>query len=196
MTTPEVAASKIQGHFPKCPSKTHFPVITGFITPGSDFPPPHPLDASVTMDVFDPTETILPGRFERIRVVETDDPFLIEINWCVCGAFAASISGCWEITFFLDDVDGVGTSNGPLPNSTRTVAVDSVKAVPGTNDDITRRCYNLQVTIPANTVHVGAYSLLAIIKLHSGNCPPQRGTLLGDYLGFAQIPVLVFVPGE
>ena len=78
----------MHGHFPKCPSREHFPVITGFITPGSDFPPPHPLDASITMDVFDPTETILPGQFERIRVVEMDDPFLIEVNWCICGAFA------------------------------------------------------------------------------------------------------------
>jgi hypothetical protein len=76
------------------------------------------------------------------------------------------------------------------------VAVDSVDAVPGTNDDVTKRCYNLQVTIPGNTVQPGAYSLLAIIKLYRGNCPPQRGKVLGDYLGFAEIPVLVFVPGE
>jgi hypothetical protein len=185
-----------QGHFPKCPSREHFPVITGFITPGSDFPPPHPLDASITMEVYDATEIIAPGQLERIRVAEVDDAFLIEVNWCVCGAFAAGLCGCWEITFFLDDVDGEGPSKGPLPNSTRAVAVDSVDAVPGTNDDVTKRCYNLQVTIPGNTVQPGAYSLLAIIKLYRGNCPPQRGKVLGDYLGFAEIPVLVFVPGE
>jgi hypothetical protein len=193
MTTP-ATPKKPQGHYPACPSKSHFPEITGFVTPGSDFPPPHPLDASVSLDVFDPTEFVGPGQYERIRVVETDTPFLIEVNWCVCGAFAASLAGCWEIEFYLDDVDGVGTSSGPLPNSTRTVSVDSVKAVPGPNDDITKRCYNLQVTVPAGTVQVGAYSLLAIIKLYSGTCPPQRGSLLGDYLGFAEIPVLVFVP--
>ncbi len=107
-----------QGHYPKCPSREHFPVITGFVTPGSDFPPPHPLDASVTMEVYDATEFTAPGQLERIRVVEVDDDFLIEVNWCVCGAFAASICGCWEITFFLDDVDGVGPSSGQLPNST------------------------------------------------------------------------------
>ena len=119
---------------------------------------------------------MLAGQYERIRVVEVDDAFLIEVNWCVCGAFAASLCGCWEIDFYLDDVDGVGTTNGRLPNSTRTVSVDSVKPVPGTNDDITKRCYNLQVTVPGNTVQPGAYSLLAIIKLYGGNCPPQRGT--------------------
>jgi hypothetical protein len=185
-----------QGHFPKCPSKNHFPVITGFVTPGSDFPPPHPLDASIAMDVYDSTEFVAPGQLERIRVVEVDDDFLIEVNWCVCGAFAAGLCGCWEITFFLDDVDGEGQSSGPLPNSTQAVPVASVKPVPSNNDDVTKRCYNLQVTIPANTVLPGAYSLLAIIKLYSGDCPPQPANLLGDYLGFAEIPVLVFVEGE
>jgi hypothetical protein len=193
MTTP--ATPNIpQGHYPKCPSKSHFPVITGFVTPGSDFPPPHPLDASISLDVFDPTEFIGPGQYERIRVVETDTPFLIEVNWCVCGAFAASLCGHWEITFFLDDVDGVGPSSGQLPNSTRDVAVNSVDAVPGTNDDVTKRCYNLQVTIPGNTVQPGAYSLLAIIKLYGEDSPNKPGKVLGDYLGFAEIPVLVFVP--
>lgn len=186
-----------QGHYPKCPSRERFPVITGFVTPGSDFPPPHPLDASVNMEVYDATEFIGAGQLERIRVVEVDDAFLIEVNWCVCGAFAASLCGCWGITFFLDDVDGgAPRSNGELPNSSRSVAVSSVPAVPGTNDDVTKRCYNLQVTIPANTVQPGAYSLLAIIKLYSGDCPPDPKKVLGDYLGFAEIPVLVFVPGE
>jgi hypothetical protein len=80
------------------------------------------------MDVYDPTETISHGKFERIRVVEVDDPFLIEVNWCVCGAFAASICGCWDISFYLDDVDGVGRSSGPLRYSRRSLPVDSVPA--------------------------------------------------------------------
>jgi hypothetical protein len=192
MTTP-APLRKPQGHYPRCPSKSHFPVITGFVTPGSDYPQPHQLDASISLDVFDPTEFVGPGQYERIRVVETDTPFLIEVNWCLCGAFAASICGRWEITFFLDDVDGVGPSSGQLPNSRRAVEVDSVDAIPGTNDDVTKRCYNLQVTIPANTVQPGAYSLLAIIKLYSKDRPSKPGKVLGDYLGFAEIPVLVFV---
>lgn len=68
----EAARKRMQGRFPKCPPREHFPVVTGFVTPGSDFPPPHPLDASINMDVYDPTETISPGKFERIRVVEVD----------------------------------------------------------------------------------------------------------------------------
>jgi hypothetical protein len=195
MTTP-----KLQGHYPKCPSRDHFPLITGFITPGSDFPRPHPLDASISLDVFDPTETISAGQFERIRVVETDDPLLIEINWCVCGDFAETLAGCWELNFYLDDVDGgpdADRSNGQI-GSTQNVEVDSQPPVPvGTDDDVTKRCYSYSFTVPANSIKAGAYSLLAVITLRSGRCSdPKPGRRLGDYLGFAQIPVLVFVPGE
>ena len=197
---PEAATSEViirptrQGPFPECPSEQLFPVITGFITPGSDDPTCHSLDASVLMDVYDPTEFVGPRRFERVRVIEIDDPFLIEVNWCVCGTFAASICGCWDLEFFLDDVDGVGRSSGKLPLTGR-VDVTSVPAVPGRNDDFTKRCYSFQGTIRANTVTEGAYSLLVVIKLLSGTCH-NPGRPLGDYLGYAEIPVLVFVRGE
>jgi len=182
------------GRVPRCPAREHFPVITGFITPGSDFASPRPLDASVSMDVFDPTETISAGKFERIRVVEVDDPFLIEVNWCVCGAFAAMLAGCWQVKFYLDDA-GVGPSSGQL-GTTQTVDVSTVKPVPDpNNDDISKRCYTKQYTVPANTVQPGVYSLTAVITLLSGTCA-NPGPALGDYLGYAQIPVLVFVPGE
>jgi hypothetical protein len=184
----------MQGSYPPCPCEDHFPVITGFVTPGSDDPSAYCLDACINMDVYDPTEFVGPGRFERIRVVETDDPFLIEVNWCICGRFAASIGGCWDLKFYLDDVDGVGASSGRLPLEGR-VSVDSVPAVPGKDDDFTKRCYTFQGRVPANTVKEGAYSLLAVITLLSGTCD-KPGKPLGDYLGFAQIPVLVFVPGE
>lgn len=179
------------GRFPKCPSKDHSPVITGFITPGSDFPPPHLFDASISLDVFDPTEFVSPGQYERIRALETDMGFLIEVNWCICGPGAASLGGCWEINFYLDDVDGVGRSSGPLPLAAK-VDVDSVKPVPSDND-VTRLCYSYQYIVPAGTVGPGVYSLLAVITLRSGRCTdPQPGPVLGDWLGHAQIPVLVF----
>jgi hypothetical protein len=193
---PEAAATpqyEMQGYYPPCPCKDHFPVITGFITPGSDAPGSCCLDACVNMDVYDPTEDVGPGKFERVRVIETDDPFLIEVNWCICGRFAASICGCWEIEFYLDD-QGEGSSSGKLP-LVGHVDVSSVAPVKETNDDLTKRCYSFRGKVPANTVTEGAYSLLAIIKLRSGTCR-EPGRPLGDYLGFAQIPVLVFVPGE
>jgi hypothetical protein len=179
---------------PTCPPTGDFPVITGFITPGSDFPTPHPLDASISVDVYDPTEQISAGPppvFERIRVVETDTDFLIQVDWCICGALAASIGGCWQLNFYLDDIDGVGPSSGPL-GSTVTVEVDSV---PPTPDDVTQRCYSYPYTVTAGSVGAGVYSLIVVITLRSGRCAdPTPGPQLGDWLGFAQIPVLVFVP--
>jgi hypothetical protein len=193
MAEQDAARLKMQGYFPPCPCENKFPVITGFITPGSDSPTSHCLDACINMDVYDPTESVGRGKYERIRVVEIDDPFLIEVNWCICGSFAASICGCWEIEFYLDD-QGVGSSSGKLPLEGH-VDVSSVAPVKGTDDDFTKRCYTFQGTVPANTVTEGAYSLLAVVKLRSGTCK-KPGSPLGDYLGFAQIPVLVFVKGE
>jgi hypothetical protein len=183
--TPEIP----HGQYPECPSRDHLPLIREFITPGADFPSPHALDASISLDVFDPAEN-----YERVRVVEIDEPFLIEVNWCVCGPFAALIAGCWEISLYLKDVDGVGKSSGQL-GSTQMVDTDTVAPVSGGNGDVDRRCYSQSFTVKANTVKVGAYSLLAIITLRTGNCSdPKLGPRILDVLGAAQIPVLVFIP--
>jgi hypothetical protein len=192
--TPDATRPGMQGSYPPCPCEQRFPVITGFITPGSDDPQCHSLDACINMDVYDPTEFVGPGKFERIRVVETDDPFLIEVNWCICGSFAASIAGCWDIKFYLNRIDGTGPSPGKLSLEEKR-SVDSSPAVPGKDDDFTKRCYSVRGTVAANTVAAGAYSLLAVITLLSGTCD-KPGKALGDYLGFAEIPVLIFVPGE
>jgi len=204
MTTPDSAAPeaateeatrpRMQGSYPPCPCEDHFPVITGFITPGSDSPGSGCLDACINMDVYDPTEFVGPGKFERIRVAETDDPLLIEVNWCICGRFAASICGCWDIKFYLNRIDGTEPSPGKLSLEGK-VSVDSEPAEPGKDDDFTKRCYTFQGTVTKNTVAEGAYSLLAVITLLSGTCD-KPGKALGDYLGFAEIPVLIFVPGE
>jgi hypothetical protein len=171
---------------PPCPPADNFPVITGFVTPGSDFPPPHPLDASITVDVTDPTENN-----ERIRVVETDTPFDVRVDWCICGALAASIGGCWQLNLYLDDIDGQGPSSGPL-GSPATVEVDSVQPV---TDDVSQRCYTYTFNLLAGSVGAGVYGLVAVVTLRSGRCAdPNPGPQLGDWLGFAQIPVLVFVP--
>lgn len=179
---------------PPCPPTDNFPVIAGFITPASDFPTPHPLDASITVDVFDPTE-IVAGERERIRVAETDTPFDIDVEWCICGALAASISGCWQLRVYLDDIDG----GDPRTVGLLREAVVDVSSVPPTSptdpDDVTRRCYKYTFSLPANSVIAGVYNLVVVITLRSGTCkddPP--GAQLGDWLGFAQIPVLVFVP--
>jgi hypothetical protein len=171
---------------PPCPQPQDFSVLSGFITPGSDFPPPHPLDASITADVFDPTE-IVGGAPERIRIVETTDPWVVKVEWCICGPFAAALCGCWCVQFFIDDIDGVGTTHGLLGSA--RVSVDSQPIVQV--DDTSQRCYEYTFTFPAGSVTPGVYNLVVVITLATGSCE-QPGPLLHDTLGYAAIPVLVF----
>jgi len=170
---------------PPCPQEQNFQIITGFITPGSDFPPPHPLDASISVDVVDPTENN-----ERIRIVEVSDPFKVIVDWCICGPLAASICGCWTIDVYIDDIDGVGTTHGKI--GTKNVDVRHAKLVEG--DDTARRCDEYAFDFPAGTVAPGVYDLVVVITLREGSCD-RPGHRLGDWLGYAEIPVLAFFEG-
>jgi hypothetical protein len=171
---------------PPCPQEQDFNVLSGFITPGSDFPPPHPLDASITADVLDPTE-IVGGTPERVRIVETADRWAVEVDWCICGPFAAALCGCWCVQVFIDDIDGVGTTHGLLGSA--RVSVDSQRIVQV--DDTSQRCYEYTFTFPAGSVTPGVYNLVIVITLATGSCETP-GPLLHDTLGYAEIPVLVF----
>jgi len=171
---------------PPCPQEQDFNVLSGFITPGSDFPPPHPLDASITADVLDPTE-IVGGKPERVRIVETTDAWAVEVDWCICGPFAAALCGCWCVQVFIDDIDGVGTTHGLLGSA--RVPVESQRIVQV--DDTSQRCYEYTFTFPAGSVAPGVYNLVIVITLATGSCETP-GPLLHDTLGFAEIPVLVF----
>ena len=169
---------------PPCPQPQHFEIVTGFITPGSDFPPPHPLDASINVDVFDAQ----PGENnERIRIVETADPFNVVVDWCICGPLAASICGCWTLDVYIDDIDGVGPTSGKIGSAT----VDVASVPPGPGDDRSQRCYEHTFRFPAGRVQAGVYDLVVVITLQAGSCD-KPGRRLGDWLGYAEIPVLVF----
>jgi hypothetical protein len=166
---------------PKCPQNQNFRVLTGFLTPGSDSCP-GTLDASISLDVLDPTE----GN-ERVRAVEITDPWALEVDWCICGRFADIVGGCWCVQVFIDDIDGVGPTSG-LIGSTR-VSVDS-----GTwaeSEDTATRCFETTFQFSAGSVGAGVYDLVVIITLSSASCDDQ-GRLVQDMVGWAQIPVLVF----
>jgi hypothetical protein len=174
--------------WPPCPQPQNFEVITGFITPGSDFPPPHPLDASIAIDVRDPTEIVNAGPppiGERVRIVETTDPWDLEVDWCICGPFAAGMCGCWCVQVFINPIDGVeGPTRTRGPIGSAQVALST--APPGPN-----RCYEYPFHFPAGSVLAGVYDLVVLITLLTGDCDNPTGRLF-DTLGYAEIPVLVF----
>jgi hypothetical protein len=173
--------------WPPCPQKERFPLVTGFITPASDLPPPHGLDASIFVDVTDPSENN-----ERIRVVETDTPWDLTIKWCICGPYADLICGCWCVQVFIDDIDGVGTTHGPLGSA--QVDADNgviIKPTPP-DDDTSKRCFKYTFSFPARRVDPGVYDLVVVITLAAKPCEEEPHRLVSDMLGYAVIPVLVF----
>jgi hypothetical protein len=166
---------------PPCPQDPNFGILTGFITPGSDTTPAS-LSGSITVDVLDPGE----GN-ERIRIVETNDPWNLEVDWCLCGPFADLICGCWCVQVFIDDIDGVGPTSGLIGSA--KVSSSSGTSVPGESSTI---CFEYTFSFPAGRVLPGAYDLIVVITLSTNADCDQPGRLVQDMLGYAQIPVLVF----
>jgi hypothetical protein len=166
---------------PRCPQAQNFSVVTGFLTPGSDTGP-GVLDGSISLDVLDPTENN-----ERVRAVEVSDPWRLEVDWCICGRVADLVGGCWCVQVFIDDIDGVGPTHGPLGSD--RVAVDTGTTAEG--EDKSTRCFKTAFDFPARSVGAGVYDLVVIITLSNADCD-DKGRLVQDMVGWAEIPVLVF----
>jgi hypothetical protein len=166
---------------PKCPQDHNFSVLTGFLTPGSDVGP-GALDASIAVDVLDPTEGD-----ERVRAVEVTDRWKLKVDWCICGRFADIVGGCWCVQVFIDDIDGVGPTHGRI--GSKRVPVDSGTFSEG--EDTATRCFTTTFEFPARSVGAGVYDLVVLITLSSFDCD-DPGRLVQDMVGYAQIPVLIF----
>jgi hypothetical protein len=140
------------------------------------------------VDVTDPTENN-----ERIRVVETDTAWDLNVKWCICGPYADLLCGCWCVQVFIDDIDGVGTTSGPLGSARVDVRKKAVPVPPTPgNDDTSKRCYEYTFKFPARRVAPGVYDLVVVITLGTDDCDDNPTKLANDVLGYAVIPVLVF----
>jgi hypothetical protein len=166
---------------PRCPQPQNFSIVTGFLTPGSDTGP-GALDGSISVDVLDPTE-----HNERVRAVEVSDAWSLEVDWCICGRFADLVGGCWCVQVYIDDIDGVGPTHGLI--GSKRVDVDDDKPVTG--EDTSTRCYETTFEFPAGSVGAGVYDLVVLITLSNADCD-DKGRLVQDMVGWADIPVLVF----
>jgi hypothetical protein len=162
--------------------ETRLAPLSEFFLPQDDFPAPSALDASITVEVLDPAEGD-----QRVRIVETIDPFAVQVKWCLWGALVGSLVGCWNVSVYIDDIDGVGPTHGLLGSA--RVAVESQPVVQA--DDMSQRCYEYRFNLPAGSVGAGIYNLVVVVTLASGSCETP-GPLLHDVLGYAAIPVLVF----
>jgi hypothetical protein len=174
---------------PPCPPEQNLRILSGFSLPSTDSPYPRPLDGSVTVTVLDLTENDDP-----IRVVDTDDGFGVEVEWCICGPLAADVDGCWTVRVYMDDIDGVAPFHGMLGSAAVDVASVVAREVVGDSPD-DARCYHHRFYVKPGTVGAGIYTLVAVITLATGTCA-NPGFVVGDTLGYAQIPVLVFIDSE
>jgi len=167
---------------PRCPQPQNFSAVTGFLTPGSDTGP-GALDGSISVDVLDPTE-----HDERIRAVEVSDPWRLKVDWCICGRFADLVGGCWCVQVYIDDIDGVGPTSG-LIGTKRKPVDEEEQFVEG--EDTATRCYTTTIDFPVGSVRAGVYDLVVLITLSNADCD-DKGRLVQDMVGWAEIPVLVF----
>ena len=169
---------------PPCPQPQSFAVLSGFITPATDTPAPNSFAGSISVSVIDKDEN------EPVRIVESTDPFTVRVDWCICGQVIQPVAGCWNVKLFINRIDGeAGPTRGQL-GPTKHAQVDSVPLVRVPPESF-QRCYSLPFNFGGNTVVPGVYSLLAIVTLSTISCA-QPGPLVGDLLGYAEIPVLVF----
>jgi len=102
---------------PPCPQPQSVSVITGFITPATDTAAPNSFAGGITVSVIDTVEN------EVVRILESADAFAVQVEWCICGPLIQAIDGCWNISAYIDDIDG-GTprTTGQL-GTTQQVAV-------------------------------------------------------------------------
>jgi hypothetical protein len=89
-------------------------MFTGsFQTPADPDIGPGILTGTVTnLVVRDTTESFPPG--EKTSLLEPDDSFSVEIDWQLAGPLVWVVGGYWVLGLFIDDIDGVGQTSGPL----------------------------------------------------------------------------------
>lgn len=155
------------------------PFQTSFQTFATDFGIKGILDAAVTnLAILDPTENN-----EITLLVETDDPYVLQVDWQVTGAAVPSLGGTWLVSAFINDIDGnTAATHGALAG-----AVDvQVPVSSGTIINPGQTNYSVKFTQAAGSVVAGLYQfVVAINHVRQGATPPLDNKLT-ENVGFAQ----------
>jgi hypothetical protein len=160
------------------------PFQTSFQTFATDFGIPGILDAKITgLTVLDTSEK-KGKKAEPTLLLEEDDPYAVQVDWQVTGAAVCSLGGTWQVALYIDDIDGVGATNGQVGTTTFV-------AVVGCQKD-----YSTTFSRPANSVKPGLYQFVVAIN-HSpqgAKTPPPLDQQLTENVGFAQSSPVKFTP--
>ena len=157
------------------------PFQTSFQTFATDSGVAGILDAKITgFTVLDPTENN-----EATLVVETDDPYHVKVDWQVTGAATCSLGGTWQVSLFINSVDGQAGATHGQRGTTAFIPVVGCQ-----------QNYSHTFSELANSVQPGLYQFVASIN-HSpqgATAPPPLSLQLTENAGFAQSSPVKFTP--
>ena len=145
---------------------------SSFQTPWTDTVVPNTLAGQVTaMVVIDPTENLPAG--EVTNLIELGEPFEVRVDWQLTGIGTPVVGGFWRVQLFIDDIDGIGPTHGPL-------GTEAVIPITGGVSPLT---FSQRFSIAANAVQAGLYQLSASINHSPVN---NNANQLTEMVGFAQ----------
>ncbi len=119
------------------------------------------------------------------NVIETIDPWQIDVKWEIDDVGAALMGGTWFITAYLDDRDGEATFSGRVAPTTE-VKVNSAPSLP------LPRQYETLIQVPAGKVSKGLYDLTVAIVYENTAGPGTDKGIKQSVAGFSDGPTLEF----
>ena len=119
------------------------------------------------------------------NVIETSDPWQIDVSWAIEGASAVLMGGTWFVTAYLDKRDGEATFSGRVAPTTE-VLVNSASSLP------LPRQYNTVISVPAGKVTKGLYDLTVAIVYENTRAPGTDKGIKHSVAGFSDGPTLEF----
>ena len=138
------------------------------------------VSGSMSIMVVDPLDPATPQ-----NVIETADPWQINVHWEIDGPTAHLLGGTWFVTAYLDDRDGEATFSGRVAD-TLEVKVNSAPSSP------LPRKYDAVISVPAFKVSEGLYELTVAILYENTGLPGTDKGIKHSVAGFSDGPTLEF----
>ena len=139
------------------------------------------VSGSMLIMVVDPLDPATPN-----NVIETADPWQINVHWEITGPTAGLMGGTWFVNAYLDDRDGEATFSGRLLPAPIELKVNSQPSSP------LPRKYDTVISVPAGKVTPGLYDLTVAILYENTGAPGTDKGIKHSVAGFSDGPILEF----
>jgi hypothetical protein len=128
------------------------------------------LTATVNAEVQDP-EGIQPA-----TIIQTEDAWLIHVEWEISGPAAPFVGGNWHVAAYLESIGGDGFE-GQVGDTVDVPLSDA--------DPAPARSYTADINVLGDTVPAGAYKLVTLINYTHLDVPCEMAA-------FTEGPILQF----